>query len=79
MKPREVRRTLRVKKFIYYKDLKAKILYLINTIPYKSFDTCKEVAKYFDCSTGPIITYLDNNKFYKNQWILTSFPKKCEL
>jgi group I intron endonuclease len=45
------------------------------TIIYKSFDTCIDVAKFFNCSTRTITNYLDKNKLYKNQWILTSSPK----
>lgn len=42
------------------------------TIIYKSFDTCIDVAKFFNYSTRTITNYLDKNKLYKNQWILTS-------
>jgi len=42
------------------------------TILYKSFNTCIEAAKYFDCSTRNISRYLDKNKIYKKQWILLS-------
>jgi group I intron endonuclease len=43
------------------------------TTLYKSFNTCIDAAKYFDCSTRNISRYLDKNKLYKNKWILSSF------
>jgi group I intron endonuclease len=55
---------------VYSKDSDTK-----ETILYKSFDTCIDVAKFFDCSTRTISNYLDKNKLYQNQWILTSSPK----
>jgi len=41
-------------------------------ILHKSFNTCAEAAKYFDCDIRTISNYLDKNKLYKNQWILSS-------
>ena len=42
-------------------------------ILYKSFNTCIEAAKYFDCSTRTLSRYLNKKKLYKEQWILSSF------
>ena len=59
------------KVYVYSKDSDT----VKETILYKSFDTCIDVAKFFDCTTRTITNYLDKNKLYKNQWILTSSPK----
>lgn len=59
------------KVYVYSKDSDT----VKETILYKSFDTCIDVAKFFDCTTRTISNYLDKNKLYKNQWILTSSPK----
>jgi group I intron endonuclease len=53
--------------FVYSFDLETE------NVLFKSFNTCIEAAKYFDCSTRNISRYLDKNKLYKNQWILSSF------
>lgn len=42
------------------------------TTQYKSFNTCTDAAKFFDCSTRNISRYLDKGRLYKNQWILSS-------
>jgi NUMOD1 domain len=52
---------------VYSFDLETKDMVL-----YKSFNTCIEAAKYFDCSTRNLSRYLDKNKLYKKQWILLS-------
>lgn len=44
-------------------------------ILYKSFLSCSEVALYFNCSARTISSYLNKNKLYKKQWILTSSEK----
>jgi group I intron endonuclease len=54
--------------FVYSFDLETE-----NKVLFKSFNTCIEAAKYFDCSTRNISRYLDKNKLYKNPWILSSF------
>lgn len=59
------------KVFIYSSDPLTK-----ETILYKSFDTCTEAAKYFNCSQATISRYLDKNKLYKNQWIFSSLSPK---
>lgn len=38
----------------------------------KSFNTSTDAAKFFKCSTRTISNYLNKNKLYKKQWILTS-------
>jgi group I intron endonuclease len=48
--------------FVYSFDSETKDIIL-----YKSFNTCIEAAKYFDCSTRILSRYLDKNKLYKNQ------------
>lgn len=53
--------------FVYSFDPESKDLVL-----YKSFNSCIEIAKYFDCSTRSISNYLDKNKLYKKQWILST-------
>jgi hypothetical protein len=55
------------KVFIYSFDLETK-----ENILYKSFNTCIEAAKYFNCSTRTLSNYLDNKKLYKKQWLLSS-------
>lgn len=55
------------KVFIYSFDLEMKE----NTL-YKSFNTCTDAAKYFECSTRTLSRYLDKNKLYKKQWLLSS-------
>lgn len=39
---------------------------------HKSFDSRKEAAKYLDCCVRTLSNYLDKNKLYKNQWILSA-------
>jgi group I intron endonuclease len=41
-----------------------------------SFNTCLGAAEYFKCSNVTISNYLDKNKLYKKQWILSSSKKK---
>lgn len=53
--------------FIYSFDLETK-----NITLHESFNTCIDAAKYFDCSTRTLRRYLDKDKLYKNQWILSS-------
>jgi group I intron endonuclease len=36
------------------------------------FASCKEAAKYFNCSKRTLSNYVDKNKLYKKQWILYS-------
>lgn len=57
--------------FVYSFDSETK-----NIILYKSFNTCIEAAKFFDCSIRTLSRYLDKNKLYKNQWILLSEQKQ---
>jgi group I intron endonuclease len=40
---------------------------------YKSFDKSLEVALYFNCTRRTISRYLDKNKLFKKQWILSTF------
>lgn len=56
--------------FVYTSDPDSKDLIL-----YKFFNSCIEAAKYFDSTTRTISRYLDKNKLYKNQWILSSLIK----
>jgi group I intron endonuclease len=56
------------KVFIYYFNIETKETKLC-----KSFNTCIEAANHFNCSTRNIPRYLDKNKLYKKQWILSSF------
>jgi len=56
--------------FVYSFDSDTK-----ETILYKSFLSCSEVALYFNCSARTISSYLNKNKLYKKQWILTSSEK----
>ena len=58
--------------FVYSFDLETE-----NKVLFKSFNTCTEAAKYFDCSTRNISRYLDKNKVYKDklyykEWIFSS-------
>lgn len=55
------------KVIVYSLDLDTKSIIL-----YKSFDSCSEAALYFDSSTRTISRYLDKNKVFKEQWILSS-------
>jgi hypothetical protein len=41
-------------------------------ILYKSFENSLEAAKYFNCTIRTIYYYLDKNKLYKKQWILST-------
>jgi len=41
-------------------------------ILYKSFDSCIDAAKYFDCTKRTTPEYSGRNKLYKKQWILSS-------
>lgn len=56
--------------FVYSFNLETKV-----TILDRSFNTCAEAALYFDCTTRSISNYLDKNKLYKKQWILSSTMK----
>ncbi len=40
-------------------------------ILFKSFNNITEAAKYFDCNKRTLFNYIDNNKLYKKQWILS--------
>jgi group I intron endonuclease len=42
------------------------------TVFLKEFNTCKEAAKYFNCSSRTISNYLDKEKLYKKEWMLYS-------
>lgn len=53
--------------FVYSFNLETK-----EKILYKSFNSCIEAAKYFDCTTRTLSRYLDKNKLYKKQWLLLS-------
>lgn len=57
--------------FVYsiYSDSKELVLY-------KSFHSCKEAAKFLDCSTRSLSRYLDKNKLYKKEWLLFSSEQK---
>jgi hypothetical protein len=59
------------KVFVYCLDSESKI-----TIFYKEFSSCAEAALFFDCTTRSISNYLDKNKLYKKQWILSSTMKE---
>jgi group I intron endonuclease len=45
------------------------------TILFKELSSCAEAAKFFDCTTRSISNYLDKNKLYKKEWILSSTMK----
>jgi group I intron endonuclease len=55
------------KVFVYTFDSDSKGLIL-----HKLFDTCSEAAKELSCSNSTISYYLDKNKLYKKQWILST-------
>lgn len=38
---------------------------------FKSFNNITEAAEYFDCNKRTLFNYIDNNKLYKKQWILS--------
>jgi len=59
------------KVFVYSLDEALKESILI-----KSFDSCSDAAKFFNCSTRVISYYIDKNKLYKNQWMLYSSEQK---
>jgi group I intron endonuclease len=40
---------------------------------YKIYDSSLEVALYFNCTRRTISRYLDKNKLFKKQWILSTF------
>lgn len=61
----------RKKVFVYSLDEALKESILI-----KSFDSCSDAAKFFNCSTRVISYYIDKNKFYKNKWMLYSSEQK---
>ena len=63
----KISQSMNKKVFVYTLDSDSKSLIL-----HKSFNSCAEAAKYFNCSTCTITNYLDKNKLYKRQWILTS-------
>jgi group I intron endonuclease len=39
---------------------------------YKEFNTRIETTKFFNCNKGTILNYLDKNKLFKKQWLLSS-------
>jgi hypothetical protein len=55
------------KVYVYIIDLDSK-----DPILEKSFNTCTDAAKFFDCSLRQISYYLNKNKLFKKQWILSS-------
>lgn len=59
------------KVFVYSFDSGTK-----ETILFKSFNTCLDTAKYFNCSNVTISNYLDKNRIYKKKWILLSSENK---
>jgi len=61
------------KVFVYTLDSDSKALIL-----QKSFDSCSKAVKYFDCSTRNLTRYLNKNKLYKKQWILSSFEEETQ-
>jgi hypothetical protein len=44
-------------------------------ILYKSFDNYTKATLYFNCSVRTLSNYVDKNKLYKKQWILSSSKK----
>jgi len=48
---------------------------LNKTTLYKSFSSVTETTKHFNCSRRHLSRYLDKNKLFKNQWILSSSEK----
>lgn len=56
--------------FVYSFDEASK-----ESLLYKSFDSCSDAAKFFNCSIRVISYYLDKNKLYKKQWIFSSIKK----
>jgi group I intron endonuclease len=65
------RALLNKKVFVYSLDPESKM-----TILYKEFSSCAEAALYFDCTTRSISNYLDKDKLYKKEWILSSTMKE---
>jgi len=59
------------KVFLYTLDSDSKGLIL-----YKSFNSRVDAIEFFDCSPRTISNYLDKNKLYKKQWILSSTMKE---
>ena len=57
--------------FVYSFNLETKV-----TILDKSFNTCAEAAKYFNCTTRSISNYLDKDKLFRKNLILSSTMKK---
>jgi group I intron endonuclease len=55
------------KVFVYSKDSVSNELIL-----FKSFNSCDEATKFFDCSKSSIYNYLDKNKLFRKQWILST-------
>lgn len=53
--------------FAYISDTDSKGLIL-----YKFFNSCTDAAKHFNCITRTLSRYLDKNKLYKDQYILSS-------
>jgi hypothetical protein len=50
--------------YVYYHDSKS---------IYKEFNSCSDVAKYFECARSSVSYYLDKeNKIYKKIYILSS-------
>jgi group I intron endonuclease len=47
-------------------------------IVFKEFESCSDAAKFFNCSNRVISHYLDKNKLYKKQWILSSSESICD-
>lgn len=58
------------KVFVYSIDPETKEMTL-----HKSFDSCIVAAKYLNCANYTIPKYIDKNKLYKKQWILSSSEK----
>lgn len=53
------------KVFVYYNATESMTLL-------HEFDSCSDAAKFFNCITRTISNYLDKNKLYKKQWLLSS-------
>jgi len=55
------------KVFVYSFDFLSK-----ETTLYKSFENYTEASKYFYCNKRTLFNYVDKNKLYKKQWILST-------
>lgn len=53
--------------FVYSFDLETQ-----ETKHYKNFETCTDAAKFFNCSNALISKYLDSNKLFKKDFLLSS-------